>query len=415
MNRSCKLIMQPYGAAFIDKTGKVCFFNETAAEICKCLAEKMKYEDVIFRIANAYDITMSEAQTDIDEFLSSPITNNCLIATQGEDVQISGSEDYVSIIEADICLTNRCNLQCTYCYANAGSPNGDELPPDKWLETARSLIRLGMQKVTIAGGEPLLSQSLIPILDVFSDNDISVQIFSNGALIDKKILKELCNYNINFIQISMDAITPEKHNRHRGQSHNEAVKAIHLIAESDIPVVIGANIFPDTLDEIIPLSRYAASLGALLRCNPIEARGRGSSFSTELTVTNESFTNKLHDSIEDASALYPQVFAEQEITRNKDAMENSCPFSKGCIAVTSNGEIRACSQSDLFFETIAPWSIDHKKVWDYALTIEEHAAFSAIANINPKLCPTRELCGNCLDYPSCSGCLLAGYTCHERR
>lgn len=410
-----RLLLQPYGAAIIDPRAKVYFLNETAADIALALVDGCTPEQATDRIATIYEITRSEAQPDIEDFLQHSEVAPLLRTADKQAWDVLGSDEYTSIVEADICLTNQCNLECSYCYAEAGKAKNGELSPEQWVETARTLIRLGMRKATVAGGEPTLSKAFFSILEVLVEHGVAVQLFTNGLLIKDSTVSRLKEIPINFVQISLDSTREEDHNRYRGHSHSLALRAIRLLASSGIPVVIGANIFPDTIAEVSRLAELADSTGASLRCNAIEARGRAARFDENETVVNESFTAAIARSVEDASGRYPHVFAEQEVSRTLETHERICPFSKGCIAVTALGEIRPCSQADTFFKSVAPWAMDNKKVCEYSTTIEEHTAFSTIAAIRPEVCPTKDICGSCGKYPICTGCLPAGHTCKERR
>lgn len=415
MPRKPTLLIQPYGGAVIDTHAKVFFLNETATDMTSALIGGQDESQAAEFIAATYEISREQALFDIEEFLQDSEIGPLITLTNPDSWNLAGSEKATSIVEADICLTDRCNLECTYCYAEAGKFRNGDLTPEQWQEAIRALVRLGMRKATVAGGEPTLSRALFPVLQVLAEADAAIQLFTNGLLLKPNIIERLKEVPLNFVQVSLDSVQAEYHDRYRGQSHALALRAIKLLTKEGIPVVIGANIFPDTIGEVAALASLADSLGATLRCNPIEARGRGSQFDDNETVVNESFTASVGKAVEEASSHRPHVFADQEVRQTIETNDRICPFSKGCVALTASAEIRPCSQTDTFFQSVAPWAIDRKKAWEYDQTIEEHIAFKTIAQIKPEVCPTRETCSDCNKYPICAGCLLAGHTCNERR
>lgn len=415
MPRTLTLLIQPYGGAVIDTHTKVFFLNETATDITRALIDGQDESQATEFIAATYDISREQAMFDIKEFLHDSEIGHLFTHTNPDSWNISGWEKTTSIVEADICLTDRCNLECTYCYAEAGKSRNGDLTPEQWQEAIRALVRLGMRKATVAGGEPTLSRAFFPVLQMLAEADVAIQLFTNGLLLKTNIVERLKEIHLNFVQVSLDSVQAECHDRYRSQSHALALHAIKLLTKEGIPVVIGANIFPDTIGEVTALATLADSLGATLRCNPIEARGRGSQFDANETVVNESFTASVAKAVEEASSQRPHVFADQEVRQTIKTTDRICPFSKGCVAVTASAEIRPCSQTDTFFMSVAPWAIDPKKAWEYDQTIEEHIAFKTIAQIKPEVCPTHETCADCNKYSICAGCLLAGYTCNERR
>lgn len=415
MTSRSTLLVQPYGGAIIDARAKVFFLNETATDMALALVDGCDETQAAERIAATYEISKDQACADIAEFLQFSEVGSLLSDSIRHDWNVLGSENVTSIVEADICLTNRCNLECTYCYAEAGKGRNGDLTPEQWTEAIRALVRLGMRKATVAGGEPTLSKALFPVLQALAEDDVAIQIFTNGLLLKPPAVDILKAIPLNFVQISLDSANPDYHNRYRGPSHALAMRGIKALTQEGIPVVIGANIFPDTLGEVAALAELADSLGATLRCNPIEARGRGSQLEDKDTVVNEFLTASLAIAVAEVSERWPHIFAEQEVRQSIEASERICPFSKGCIAVTASAEIRPCSQADTFFRSVAPWAIDRRKAWEYSTTIEEHAAFDTIAGIEPEVCPTGDRCSGCTKYPICAGCLLAGHTCIERR
>lgn len=415
MKQRVTLLVQPYGGAIIDGCAKVFFLNETATDMALALLDGCDTAQAAERIATEYEISKEQAHKDILEFLQHSEVGPLLGKAVSHAWSVLGSDNATSIVEADICLTNRCNLECTYCYAEAGKNRNADLTPEQWTKAIRALVGLGMRKATVAGGEPTLSKALFSVLQTLAADNVAIQLFTNGLLLKPAIIERLKEIPLNFVQVSLDSARPEYHNRYRGPSHDLALRGIELLSGAGIPVVIGANIFPDTLSELSALAVLADSLGATLRCNPIEARGRGSKFENKDTVVNESLTAALSQVIQDVSEHRPHVFAEQKVRQSIESSERICPFAKGCIAVSASAEIRPCSQADTFFQSVAPWAIDRKKAWEYSTTIEEHSAFNAIAGIEPDVCPTRDRCSGCAKYPVCAGCLLAGHTCTERR
>ena len=63
-----------------------------------------------------------------------------------------------------ISVTDRCNLACVYCKSVDSRdyfPHGDLLTWDEFLRVARVLAGLGIRKVRVTGGEPLLRPGII--------------------------------------------------------------------------------------------------------------------------------------------------------------------------------------------------------------------------------------------------------------
>ena len=94
-----------------------------------------------------------------------------------------------AITDLRISVTDRCNYKCVYCRTgNEGALYGD-LPFADYLRMARVLVELGIQKVRITGGEPLLRKGVIDFvrqlakLRTTDGEDLDIALTTNGHLL----------------------------------------------------------------------------------------------------------------------------------------------------------------------------------------------------------------------------------------
>lgn len=112
-----------------------------------------------------------------------------------------------------ISITDKCNLRCRYCMPEEGVPH---TPHDKILR-AEELRRLtgifcsvGITKIRITGGEPLVSRILLPFVSSLADlclEDLSLT--TNGQLLPQ-MAEQLKKAGINRVNISLDSLNPER-------------------------------------------------------------------------------------------------------------------------------------------------------------------------------------------------------------
>ena len=91
---------------------------------------------------------------------------------------------------ANIFLTRKCNLNCSYCFADEFVNKANEEITIDNFKTALQFIKTHKdEKVGLIGGEPTLHSAFAEILDILnSDDDItSYVIFTNGIELDKFI------------------------------------------------------------------------------------------------------------------------------------------------------------------------------------------------------------------------------------
>ena len=92
-------------------------------------------------------------------------------------------------------VTDRCNLQCTYCYRDSGNKSILELSEEEAINL--SIGAMQVFHVTISGGEPLLRQDIFRIASTLSEFGIGVYLDTNGTLISNKIAHRIRASGIN--------------------------------------------------------------------------------------------------------------------------------------------------------------------------------------------------------------------------
>lgn len=122
----------------------------------------------------------------------------------------SSSSDEVSILPQIIWhITDRCFLSCPYCFA---TKTGRETELDKIDDSMEVFKKLGVQKIDIAGGDPLTYSHLDVICNALSKLGIQMTLTTSG--VGKKDVKEWLINNaeiFSWILISIDAPTAEQH------------------------------------------------------------------------------------------------------------------------------------------------------------------------------------------------------------
>ncbi|MDR7131527.1 cyclic pyranopterin phosphate synthase [Algoriphagus sp. 4150] len=111
-----------------------------------------------------------------------------------------------------ISLIEKCNLRCKYCMPADGiplSPKASLMSAEEVLEFARIFVGLGVNKIRLTGGEPLLRKDIYEILEGLSELPVDLSLTTNGLLIDRHVdnFQKLGIKNINF---SLDTLREER-------------------------------------------------------------------------------------------------------------------------------------------------------------------------------------------------------------
>ncbi len=128
-----------------------------------------------------------------------------------------------------ISVTDRCNLRCTYCMPEGGVPlllHKDILTFEEIKAVAEEAVTMGVDKVRITGGEPLVRKGITILIEMLASikgiKDLSMT--TNGILLED-FASELKNKGLNRINISLDTMDAEKFKKITRGGDIEKVKA----------------------------------------------------------------------------------------------------------------------------------------------------------------------------------------------
>src|ERR1700751_2991544 len=132
------------------------------------------------------------------------------------------------ITDLRIAITDQCNYKCVYCRTgNEGALYGD-LPFADYLRMARVLAGMGIKKIRLTGGEPLLRRGIVDFVRDLSQlrstdgEPLDLALTTNGHLL-ANLAQPLKDPGLNRVTVSMDAVDPDRFARitrvPRGYAH----------------------------------------------------------------------------------------------------------------------------------------------------------------------------------------------------
>jgi len=161
-----------------------------------------------------------------------------------------------------ISLTPHCNLRCFYCM-----PDEDyDAPPaeaimraDEIDAIANTFVRLGVKKIRLTGGEPLVRKDAADIIHRLSKYDINLAITSNGTRVHH-FIETFKNANIRSINISLDTLQAARFEMITRRNQFEQVwQNIQLLLEHDfhvkMNVVVMKGINDNEINDFIALTK----------------------------------------------------------------------------------------------------------------------------------------------------------------
>ena len=117
-----------------------------------------------------------------------------------------------AITDLRVSITDRCNYRCVYCRTGNEGALYSELPMSDYLRMARVFVGLGLEKVRLTGGEPLLRKGLVELVrdlaklrTVRTGEPVDLALTTNGHLLED-LAEPLKEAGLSRITVSMDAV-----------------------------------------------------------------------------------------------------------------------------------------------------------------------------------------------------------------
>lgn len=117
-----------------------------------------------------------------------------------------------------VSVTQKCNMKCFYCHNEGQEKNNDELSADEIQRIAKIARKIGIRKVKISGGEPLLRDDIVEIVRNISGHMDEVSMTTNGVLL-KKYAAQLKKAGLNRVNISLDTLDSETYKKITGTNY----------------------------------------------------------------------------------------------------------------------------------------------------------------------------------------------------
>jgi cyclic pyranopterin phosphate synthase len=269
-----------------------------------------------------------------------------------------------------VSITDRCNLRCIYCRTGPVFEklnHKDILSYEEIFRIIKTAIPLGIKKVRITGGEPLVRKGVFSFLNQISAltelEDISFT--SNGILLERHV-KDIIDARIRRINISLDTLNPEKYQLITGTNRWEQVWngliAAHEAGIHPIKLnVVAMNGIND--DEWVALAQLTRKYPFWVRFIELMPVGHSDLFAKRW-VSAETIKTNLEKHF---GQLIPVQRSFHDGPADRFKLESglgeigfihaiSHHFCQSCnrIRLTANGHIRACLLSDKTIDIRTP-------------------------------------------------------------
>lgn len=151
-----------------------------------------------------------------------------------------------------ISLTERCNLRCNYCMPEEGitlRPRSEFMTKYEVIQIAQTFVQLGIKKIRLTGGEPLVRNDAKEIIEGLSSLPVELAITTNGILADHFIDTFLA-CGVKSINVSLDSLKEEQFNEITRRNYfDKVISNIQLLIQNNFHVKLNAVIIKGMNDD----------------------------------------------------------------------------------------------------------------------------------------------------------------------
>lgn len=254
-------------------------------------------------------------------------------------------------------LTDRCDLACIYCRPDRRdgyfAPE-ERLDLDAWKTMVNGLVRAGVRRVRLTGGEPLLHPAIVDVVRFLGTLGLDDVALTTNATRLEKLARPLRDAGLSRVNISLDTLDAERFGRMtRGGDLAGVLRGVDAaLAVGFEEIKLNAVVVRDENDaEIEWLVRWSWSQGIVPRLLEVMQIGEGANLADRVVTANEMRARLAHllvsgEALGEADrgpAKY--LVARHDPTKKVGFITGtSDTYCKGCdrLRVASDGMLRPC-------------------------------------------------------------------------
>ena len=277
-----------------------------------------------------------------DEWFSYENRNTYSLDTEIDGCNAPESIAANRLLRVHIDISSGCNEHCMHCYIPAKYRKG-VMTADLFDHILDQCIELGVQNITISGGEPLLNKHLASFLYRCGDNNLSVNLLSNLTLLTDDLISVLRSNPLLSVQTSLYSMDEHVHDLITGVpgSFRNTVAAIGKLHKHNIPMQINTPIIKQNANSYNSVQNWAnmmnitSSSDLMLfgcydnSCSNLHCR-------IPMTDIKSILQRKFENHLEAETAIHD--------VETKQVSEHSpiCSVCKNSLCISSQGDVYPC-------------------------------------------------------------------------
>ncbi|MBT0159709.1 GTP 3',8-cyclase MoaA [Candidatus Bathyarchaeota archaeon A05DMB-2] len=274
------------------------------------------------------------------------------------------------LLNLRIAVTQRCNLRCDYCHkegeelGQCSRGKAEEMTVDEITRIARIAISLGIDRIKLTGGEPLMRKDLCEIVTGIAaiPNLRELSLTTNGNLLGFQA-RELRQCGLKRVNISLPTLDAEVYHKLTGGRIEDALDGVKAaVAAGFYPVklnmVVLKGVNGDAVPEMMDFARETGTILQLIELDPVNVDDAYFSVYHELLDANEEMLRQKAVSLENRPFMHNRhVYHLPDVTVEVVHPTENSEFCQHCtrLRVTSDGKLKPClMRNDNLVDLLTP-------------------------------------------------------------
>jgi len=235
-------------------------------------------------------------------------------------------------------ITDACNLKCIHCYNDSGNKRRNELTLEEIYKLIDEAKRIGVLRVNVSGGEPLMHPYFFEIAEYIRDCTLGLELFTNGTLVTRDCARKLKDLNILKVSLSLDSLNHKIHDSFRGKkgAWEKTMAGIQNLKLMGVRIEPAVSLSQRNMKEVIPLCEFFFKEGfTTYRFMAVIATGRETPLEIGITPA-------------DLEEAYKKILVWQ---KNHGIQYDSlgeikgmnCGIGSELLVIKSDGDVAPCS------------------------------------------------------------------------
>ena len=304
-------------------------------------------------------------------------------------------------ISCSVELTQNCNFRCPHCFIQG--IGFKSLPYEKFVKFIDQFQLRGGLFISLTGGEVLTHPEFIEIYSYAHKKGLSVTVFSNGYLINDKVLDTFVKLPPRKIEISIYGANAETYEKVslKTDAYFKVMKNIELLIKNGFNIHLKATLFQQNYKDLLAIKKYANDLQVPFRYDfKLMPKRNGEKANLNFQLSSAQIIKMELEENPHKRELWHRDYPADEKNRMKisDSLFN-CGAARYSCFLSSENQLRICASATFSSKDMDNISFD--KAW------KEYEKYTILpAN-------QRSKCINCEKAKVCDICPLWGYMMHD--